>query len=51
LSKATLSELALSGNECSDCTVCTVKCPAGFRVAEKMAAIMPIVNVPDYYLA
>ncbi|GHT75640.1 aldo/keto reductase [Bacteroidia bacterium] len=51
LAKETLTELSLSGNECSGCTSCSVKCPSGFRVAEKMAAITPIVNVPDYFLA
>jgi predicted aldo/keto reductase-like oxidoreductase len=51
LSKETLVELALSGNECSGCTSCSVKCPSGFNVADKIAAITPIVNVPAYFLA
>jgi predicted aldo/keto reductase-like oxidoreductase len=51
LSKETLVELALSGNECAGCTACTVKCPSGFNVADKIAAITPIVNVPSYFLA
>jgi predicted aldo/keto reductase-like oxidoreductase len=50
LSKDTLMELALAGNECSGCTSCSVKCPSGFKVADKIAAITPIVNVPSYFL-
>jgi predicted aldo/keto reductase-like oxidoreductase len=50
LSKDTLMELALSKNVCADCTSCTVKCPSGFKVADKIAAITPIVNVPSYFL-
>jgi len=50
LSKETLTELALSNNTCSDCISCTVKCPSGFKVADKIAAITPIVNVPSYFL-
>jgi aryl-alcohol dehydrogenase-like predicted oxidoreductase len=51
LSKATLSELQLTGSECSGCTTCSVRCPSGFRVADKMAAITPVVHVPDAFLA
>ncbi|MDR2361935.1 MAG: aldo/keto reductase [Prevotellaceae bacterium] len=50
LSKETLLELAVTGNECTGCMACTVNCPSGFKVAEKIAAITPIVNVPSYYL-
>ena len=50
LSKETLMDLALSDTICSDCTSCTVKCPSGFKVADKIAAITPIVNVPSYFL-
>ncbi|MDR0541070.1 MAG: aldo/keto reductase [Dysgonamonadaceae bacterium] len=51
LSKETLAELQLTGNECSGCATCSVSCSSGFKVAEKMAAITPIVNVPDSFLA
>ena len=51
LSKETLESLALNGNDCAGCTQCTVNCPSGFKVAEKIAAITPIVNVPSYFLA
>jgi len=50
LSKETLMELALNNNVCSGCTSCTVKCPSGFKVADKIAAITPIINVPSYFL-
>ena len=50
LSKETLMDLALSNNVCSDCTSCTVKCPSGFKVADRIAAITPIVNVPSHFL-
>jgi len=51
LSKDTLAELALSSNECSECKECSVTCTQGFNVADKIAAITPIVNVPSYFLA
>lgn len=50
LSKDTLMELALTGNECKDCSKCTVNCISGFKVADKIAAITPIVKVPSVYL-
>jgi predicted aldo/keto reductase-like oxidoreductase len=51
LSQETLVSLALNGNDCAGCTGCTVNCSSGFKVAEKIAAITPIVNVPSYYLS
>jgi len=50
LSKETLMELALNNDVCSGCTSCTVKCPSGFKVADKIAAITPIVNVSSHFL-
>ncbi|MDR3340872.1 MAG: aldo/keto reductase [Candidatus Symbiothrix sp.] len=50
LSKDTLMELALGINACSGCNSCTVKCPSGFKVADKIAAIMPVVDVPYSFL-
>ena len=50
LSQETLRELALTGHECAGCKACAVRCPSGFNVAEKIAAIAPIVNVPSSYL-
>jgi len=51
LAKETLSEWQLTGNECEGCVACSVRCPSGFKVTDKMAAIAPIVRVPDYFLA
>ncbi|MDR2805356.1 MAG: aldo/keto reductase [Dysgonamonadaceae bacterium] len=51
LSKETLAELPLTGNECAGCSSCSVRCPSGFNVADKIAAITPIVHVPDNFLA
>jgi predicted aldo/keto reductase-like oxidoreductase len=51
LSKQTLLELAVGADACNGCSVCTVKCPSGFRVSEKIASIAPIVEVPDRFLA
>jgi len=50
LSKETLMDLALGKNACNDCFSCTVKCPSGFKVADKIAAITPIVHVPSHFL-
>ncbi|MDR0834908.1 MAG: aldo/keto reductase [Candidatus Symbiothrix sp.] len=51
LSKETLVELSLTGNECSGCDSCKVNCPSGFKISDKIAAITPIVNVCDDFLA
>jgi predicted aldo/keto reductase-like oxidoreductase len=52
LSKDTLVELAVAGNACSGCTKCTVThCTSGFNVADKIAAITPIVDVSSHFLA
>ncbi|MDR0507865.1 MAG: aldo/keto reductase [Dysgonamonadaceae bacterium] len=50
LSKETLMDLALTGNECSGCETCKATCPSGFNISDKIAAITPIVNVPSYFL-
>ena len=53
LSKETLAELSLPDDPCSNCTNgCEVKeCPSGFNVGAKIAAIKPVMNVPDVFLA
>ncbi|MDR0799292.1 MAG: aldo/keto reductase [Dysgonamonadaceae bacterium] len=51
MSKETLAGLSLTGKECDGCASCTVRCPSGFKVAEKIAAITPVLQVPDYFLA
>lgn len=50
LSKETLQELDLAQNACSDCDGCKVKCPSGFKVSHKIAAITPVMNVADEFL-
>jgi predicted aldo/keto reductase-like oxidoreductase len=49
-SKETLAEISVTNSDCSGCKTCTVNCPSGFKVADKIAAIMPIMNVPSYFL-
>jgi predicted aldo/keto reductase-like oxidoreductase len=51
LSKETLQELDLSEKVCSNCTGCKVKCPSGFSVSEKIAAIMPVMHTPNEFLS
>ncbi|MDR0415221.1 MAG: aldo/keto reductase [Prevotellaceae bacterium] len=51
LAKGTLTELAIAGNPCSGCEKCTVtRCSSKFSVADKIAAIAPIVDVPSRFL-
>ena len=50
LSKETLENMALNGNDCAGCSGCTVNCPSGFNVAGKIAAITPIINVSSAFL-
>ncbi|MDR1097874.1 MAG: aldo/keto reductase, partial [Tannerella sp.] len=51
LSKETLAELKLSDNICSSCNgKCKVACPSGFNVEQKIAAIKPVMAIPDVFL-
>jgi len=50
LSKETLLELNLTQNICSSCDSCKVSCPSGFNVAQKIAAITPVMQVPNEFL-
>ena len=50
MSKETLGELNLSADICSNCETCQVKCPSGFDVSTKIAAITPVMQVPDEFL-
>ena len=51
LSKETLAELNLPEDICSKCTDgCSVKCPSGFKIGNKIAAVRPVMNVPDVFL-
>ncbi len=49
--KQEVVELGMSENPCTNCTVCTVRCPKGFNVPAKMADVLQISNVPDRFLA
>jgi predicted aldo/keto reductase-like oxidoreductase len=49
-SKDTLADLNLSQDICSDCETCLVHCPSGFNVAQKIASIIPVTQVPDAFL-
>lgn len=51
LSKETLAEVQLSADACSGCDTCTVQCPSGFNVGAKIAAVAPVINVPDEFLS
>jgi predicted aldo/keto reductase-like oxidoreductase len=52
LSKETLVELKLSENMCDSCkNKCKVTCPSGFNVGQKIAAIKPVMEIPDIFLA
>jgi predicted aldo/keto reductase-like oxidoreductase len=51
LSKETLLELNLPATVCRSCSKgCSVKCASGFDVAAKIAAITPVMHVPDVFL-
>ncbi|MDR1454702.1 MAG: aldo/keto reductase [Tannerella sp.] len=51
LAKETLLELNLAGRSCKKCGgKCSVKCTSGFDVPAKIAAIMPVMHVPDIFL-
>ncbi|MDR1407475.1 MAG: aldo/keto reductase [Tannerella sp.] len=52
LSKETLVELNLPEKTCSKCGKnCKVKCTSGFDVARKIAAVTPVLHVPDALLS
>ncbi|WP_029902045.1 aldo/keto reductase [Prevotella sp. 10(H)] len=50
LSKETLEEINLAENACSNCDSCKVKCPSGFNVVQKIAAITPVMSIPNEFL-
>lgn len=50
-SKETLTALHLKQGSCDSCDECHVKCPSGFDVAKKIAAITPVIQMPDEFLA
>ncbi len=50
LSKETLHELALGETTCSSCSSCQITCTSGFNISGKIAAITPLLQVPDHFL-
>lgn len=50
MSKETLAELNLSPDICTNCDTCRVTCPSGFDVSAKIAAITPVLQVPNEFL-
>ncbi|MDR1415493.1 MAG: aldo/keto reductase [Odoribacteraceae bacterium] len=50
LSRETLQESSVAADPCAGCTACTVKCPSGFDVAAKIAAVTPVLRVPTDFL-
>ena len=51
LAREVIDELALTGDLCNDCAVCTVRCTAGFKVAQKVKDITRLQYVPQEFLA
>lgn len=51
LSQETLASLNMTSDPCKDCASCLVKCPSGFNVSGKIAAIMPIMQTPTEFLS
>jgi predicted aldo/keto reductase-like oxidoreductase len=46
----TLDETGLSGSSCADCSVCNIKCAAGFNIREKVSDIARLLEVPKEFL-
>ncbi|MCX6135580.1 MAG: aldo/keto reductase [Ignavibacteriales bacterium] len=51
MAQVLLKGLNVSGNPCSDCGHCTAVCTKGFNVADKVADVSRLVNVPEEFLA
>lgn len=51
LSKETLAELNLPKDVCANCDTCKVECTSGFNVADKIAAITPVKDIPTEFLS
>ncbi len=48
--KETLTSLNLRTDACTQCESCQVQCPSGFNVAQKIAAITPVLQMPEVFL-
>jgi len=49
--KEVLTSLNLPANPCVDCAACTVTCAKNFSVAERIADVARLIDVPDEFLA
>ena len=46
-----LTAARISENPCRNCSACSVRCPKGFVVAEKISDISRLVNIPVEFLS
>jgi len=46
-----LEDLDISGNPCSGCEVCNVKCSRSFMIKEKITDISRLLGVPSDFLS
>ena len=46
----TLNEAGLAISPCADCSVCNIKCKAGFNIREKVSDISRLLEVPKEFL-
>jgi uncharacterized protein len=51
MAKTLLGELGTSGNPCTNCDVCKVRCSRNFQVRDKINDISRLVNMPADFLA
>lgn len=51
MAQSLLTSLDVQQNPCSDCGDCTAVCTKGFNIAEKIADVSRLVNVPAEFLA
>lgn len=51
MAQTLLGDLQITGDACSSCNICSVKCSKGFPVREKIADISRLVGVPTDFLA
>jgi succinate dehydrogenase/fumarate reductase-like Fe-S protein len=50
MAKTLLGELGIKGDPCSNCNECSINCPRGFNVREKIADISRLASVPSEFL-
>ena len=45
-----LDDIGLSSNPCANCSACTVNCPKGFQIAERIADVSRLTDMPKELL-